>query len=235
MNKTVASDHLYRTLSMYFGLFVAIGCFLVLPFFVPGVWPYTSILVPVIFALILSFFWKPFCYRLHQKGYTPPIFLSLFLILYAGPLAVGYILLIIINHLSNLWNVAMLSVLIGLAGPAAALLILTVLPKKHWRSWGKRQAMFPFRLLGLLALGLGMIWLIAYLCRGLNIHNLGYGIQGLIWFYTISSILFYFARRQNLPSLEEVVTKDPRAPVVYLRSFSDEGKVFVYTVGDELR
>lgn len=237
--KSFPSEHLFYTLQMFFGLAVGAGVCILSPFIAPEAIKYIPALIPVAFILFLGFLWRPLSYRLHKKGFTPPIFSFFLVFLYGGPAILAAFLLFSEYFSSSdlasmsLGSKSILAVLVSLVGPIASFLLVALLPRRNWRMWGDRQAVFPFRLAAHLAWMLGAAW---FLIAWLILHNVAEGIRGLIGLFVPASVfLFYLARRQNLPTLDSVVSKDRRPPVVYLRSFSQEGLPFVYVVGDELK
>ena len=103
-------------------------------------------------------------------------------------------------------------------------LLVTLLPQRSRRVPGARPIRFPWSLAGKCLLATGGVLIILSIWLGWG------GINGpRIAFQVLLPVGLYclwMAKRSKAPNLTDVISADPRAPVLYLRAFAREGESF---------
>lgn len=180
-------------------------------------------------ALVVVYVWA--CVagytRVHRKGYSPPATVSLLI----SAALVGHIPLyfLIPNAILDDWPVELtfsiifwLPVIIAIAVMA---LVLRVLPRRSGRISGKRRPRLILIALGIALIAFGVFAVVLTFVAG---HNMGdaFLLLGLLICLGISAILLG-RRAASTKSVEEVISSDPRAPVLYLRPFRQEQFTFI--------
>lgn len=174
--------------------------------------------------------------RIKRKGYKPP---AAALVIALGAVlgvtgGVGVLFAFappdgIPNTNANGWVFAMIDLpIIGVALVTA--FIYPVLPRRQLRTFGRRQAKFPFRFAGLLTFILGGIGLIAGFCFA-DFADWDQYLR-LIELFIVAVVpvalgFFFAAGRTKAPELTTVLATDTRPPVLYLRAFNQESTWFV--------
>ena len=169
--------------------------------------------------------------RARRKGYRAPSAVLVPLIGSAGGILAAYIL---IGELPPR-SLAVPFVLIWGAVIVAALLmwfLITVMPKRNPRVFGRRHPRFPFVTTGWALIAAGVLvcvysfvaWVIGKAPSSVAPDSLG----ALGFASVFGGYLIHVGRRvHGAKSLEEVAQTDPRQPVLYLRPFNQESEFFV--------
>jgi hypothetical protein len=170
-------------------------------------------------------------YFSHRKGYPSP--LSKFLIIlpiwlgFLGSLGVmiyaflqdepsaGYFILFVL-----------VASLVQAAGIGLSYLVVNLLPKRRIRLTGSNRSNIPFRGIGYAIAVLGgttaLIMLLRYGMNASQALSCGTVLTLLVGW------MFSLARRAQTPTAEEAMLRDRRPPLLYLRSFDQEGNPFAY-------
>jgi hypothetical protein len=165
--------------------------------------------------------------RVHRKGYTPPATVSLLISSTLIGLIPTYFL--IPRAILNDWPIELtfsivfwLPIAIAIAVSA---LILLVLPRRNLRISGKRQPRFLLTALGISLIAVGIFFVVLTLYAG---HNIGdaFTLLTILTGFGTSAILLG-KRAASIKSVEEAISTDPRAPVLYLRPFRQEQLPFI--------
>ena len=166
--------------------------------------------------------------RVHRKGYTPPATVSLLISIALASLIPTYFL--IPRAILNDWPVELTFSIVfwlpTILAIAVTALILLVLPRRSLRISGKRRPRLLLIAFGafLIAIGTFFVGLSLYADHGIgNAFSLLVILTG----FGISAILLG-RRAAATKSIEEAISTDPRAPVLYLRPFRQEQRAFIY-------
>jgi len=171
--------------------------------------------------------------RIRRKGYRPPG--TTLVLLIAGTIGIAGAVAVSPKIPSNAGVILFMSAFFWL--PLLVFAFLTfaaiwLLPRRNPRRFGIRRPRFPFAAAGKLLIGIGVgfsLLLIAIWARGtVNDEMLGKTFQVLFILLAMGAYFVYMGRRAKAAqSLEEVVKRDQRAPVLYLRPFNQEWQAFV--------
>ena len=133
------------------------------------------------------------------------------------------------------WFAGMTSIFVAflIASPSAGLTVLLMTPllrNRASRGTPASKANLPFRLLGTLLLVLGPA--AAVFCYTTGVVKGTTPLKFVTLSITCGVALLGLARKSRLPSARDVLSKDPRTPVLYLRAFSREKDVFAKATND---
>ena len=165
--------------------------------------------------------------RIHRKGYTPPATVSLLISIALIALILTYFL--IPRAILDNWPIELtfsivfwLPIIIAIAVTA---LMLVALPRRSLRVSGKRQQRFLLIALGIALIAVGIFFVILTLYAG---HGTGdaFTLLVILTGFGVSAILLG-KRAASTKSIEEAISTDPRAPVLYLRPFRQEQLPFI--------
>lgn len=176
-------------------------------------------------AVALFFFYR----QTRKKGYRP---VAASAVLLGGGVAGTIGTLAVPAHPTSmaffLWSYFWVPLLLSCA--AMGLLVL-ILPRRQLRISGERRVRFPFRRAGQSLIGLGVLLplVIGVMClRGrVAPSSFGSSIALTAMLVAAGKYLLQRDRSKRLPSVEEVLRKDPRPPVLYLRAFNQESQFFI--------
>jgi tetratricopeptide (TPR) repeat protein len=110
--------------------------------------------------------------------------------------------------------------------------LISVMPKRNPRVFGRRRPRFPFVTIGWALIAVGVLvcvysfisWAIGKVSSSVATNSLG--VLGVA--IAFGGYLVFLGRRVSAAkSLEEVAQTDPRQPVLYLRPFNQESELFV--------
>jgi hypothetical protein len=173
-----------------------------------------------------------FTYRQgRKKGYQPPAASSFVL---AG-FAIGIAATIALNPADTgsiplfLWRFFWIPVLISIA---AMLLLILILPRRQTRRFGERHSRFPFRRVGQALIVLAVLiplviaWMVFVVHRAAP-RSFSSSVTLGFMFALAGRYLIRRERSLHMPAMEEVLEKDQRPPVLYLRAFNQESQFFI--------
>ena len=98
-----------------------------------------------------------------------------------------------------------------------------ILPRRSLRAAGRRKVVFPSNSAGVVLIGL----CVGIVAVAIGKHKYDLIVRVLQPLLPLASLSLYMGRRAKRNSLAEVLDKDNRAPVLYLRAFKREASVFV--------
>ena len=101
---------------------------------------------------------------------------------------------------------------------------LLLLPRKAVRHPGPRRVIFPYRAVGIAILAVSVPVL---LVSGFAFEKWDMGFRILRMAFISGLASLWIGWRASAPGLEQVLAKDSRRPVMYLRNFAHEEQVFV--------
>lgn len=197
-----------------------------------------NVLLLILFMLLLfvlafglAIMYDVFLYWSHRKGYPSPI--SKFLItlpLWLGFLgslgAMLYGLILSDSSVVYFFLLAVLGLMIQVAGIGLGYLVLKLLPQRTLRLPGSNRTKIPYAGLGYTIAILGGSTALFILVRyGMNASQAFNCVTVLT---VLVGMMFYLARRARTPTAEDAMLRDRRLPLLYLRSFDQEGNTFAY-------
>ena len=188
---------------------------------------FIAVLPVIAVSLLLLIIPDVVSFRAQRKGYRSP---WLLLLIWISPLA-GYILDFYFNperwheNIRSIADAWLLPVPL-LPGIAISTLTILVLPHRSIRLAGVRRVSFPFEPLAhLIWIGTLLIALRSWLSSSIEWWGVIAAAAGGI---TLAGIVFSYGNRLKSRTLWEVLKDDPRPPVLYLRSFDQEGLIFAH-------
>lgn len=163
-----------------------------------------------------------------RKGYTGPAVPAMLMLLSLASLG-GCITLLVVageRYLSTLLipplAFATLLVALLLAFVIAAA-VLFVLPQREHRPAGQRKTRLPFRIAGHVALAATVVLPVAVLIAGLPVNT---ALRLPLVTLPVAVGCFVAANRKDKPERDRKLREDPRPPVLYMRGFAEERRLF---------
>jgi hypothetical protein len=193
------------------------------------------LLIPMLLlTFCMAIMFDVFIYLAHRKGYPNPfskflITLPLWVALFGslGVMFYGFFRFMDDYNGSaavDIFLALLLPFLILAAGIGGTYLVLKLLPKRRIRLTGSQRSKIPYAGLGYSIATLGGITLLLVSVRyGVNVSQ---AFNCILALSVLVGMMFYQARRAKTPSAEEAMVRDRRSPLLYLRSFDQEGNTF---------
>lgn len=188
----------------------------------------------VAFVLIGVFFAG--YHRIRVKGYRPPAAGGL--LVAVGTVGIG--LAAVGAHAASprtspsliFFEMLWIPLLVSAIGMTIVILVLPQRP----RVFGERRVLFPFVWIGRVLIGAGLVFPVFAVALWLRGRESGWFVLEYVVVALTLGVFFrptadFLTRRwretKSVPVLGEVLAKDPRSPVLYLRAFAQESQFFV--------